>query len=446
MAAKIIGRATLLASSLAIGLGVSAPVLAQNFTMRTDYAVVYTPFHPNGEIDPAPPFTVCRNNQIGFRFRYTWRNGFQEYVYTEPGSEFFPYFYMQGVNPNPVYLPAAGATGPVVRNVDVGLISGSVNTGGSRQLMFRGRTSGFFGNPVSYATATVLVETQIEPLPIHYREMADGVLDMPTQPWFGWSPGIADSYRLDVGKCSNGGAALPENCGTTSMPGAPLTETCDGSDYCWIGNDPEHQTVTALLPDKAYNYRVLGRNVCGISNEFDQTPPRPFFRTAQACFVVNGNIPDGGSATFDAAVMGPNPGSSVPNLRVTVHADHPDVNDLRISLTKIAPVTVGPLTLMDRPSATNCTGPRVQAAFADGGSSLLSGCNGQEPAVSGKVAPVQSLSSFSSVVAEGVWRLTVVDAEADGHAGTLREWCLSSDVPLTATQLVNPNIMLNGFE
>ena len=85
MAAKFVGRTSLLASGLMLALGLHAPLFAQvsqDFQMRVEYAVTYTPFEPFGHIDLTPPYTLCGNNQMALRFRYTWRNTFQEYIYT----------------------------------------------------------------------------------------------------------------------------------------------------------------------------------------------------------------------------------------------------------------------------------------------------------------------------------------------------------------------------
>lgn len=453
MAARHVHRVALLAMCCVTGLAAiatEAQAQSQNFTMRVQYAQVFTDAFPQGFIDSSPPYTLCRNNAITFRFRYTWLNPFEEYVYTEPTSSPYPYYYVQGIAPNPLLMSAAQPGNPVIRLVDVGLIAGSVNTGGSRQLGFRGRTSGFFGNPIQTASTSVLVETQIEPPPTQYAEIPDGTLDMPTRPWLRWADSLAAERRLDIGVCSSPAAVTPDACGVTSMPGVPATyyNDCGTSAYCWVGTDYRHQVATALAPNTAHQYRVLGRNMCGVSDEFGSTPRRPFFKTAQACFVVPaGTIPDGGTRHFDAATLGMNPGSLVPNLRVTVHTDHADVSDLRLSLTKTSPVVAGPLLLMDRPTGSNCVnGKRIQAAFADGAPSLAVGCKMTEPAISGSVSPQQALASFAPLEGAGTWRLTIEDTEVDGRSGSLLEWCLSADVALSATALPVDPIMRDGFE
>lgn len=455
MASIDVRRLALLSSCLIGSLGLHTVAAAQNFSMRLDYARTYTPFFPGGFIDNAPPYTICHNNQMGLVFRYSWRNPWEEYVYTEPGQQLFPWYFMQGVSPNPLYLRASQGGSTVSGTTLVGLFTGSVNTVGVRQVSFRGRTSGFFGQPVQYATANIQIETQFEPSPMTYRELADGVNDMPTRPWFGWvSSQQIDSHRLDAGKCTEASAVEPEECGSTSYP-IVTYEDCDPDDpnYCWIGTESEHRTLTALDPSTPYQYRVLGRNTCGISNELLSTPARRFFRTAQACFLIsNGAIPDGGVVHFDAATLSGNPGSTVPDLRVTVHADHADVSDLRISLTKTAPDAAGPLLLMDRPTATGCVnGTRMQVAFADDGTQLASGCNPWEPAISGRKAPVQALASFATVQGAGNWRLTIEDTEADGKSGALLEWCLSTipneqQLALSPAPFVSPMVFASGFE
>lgn len=447
MAAKMIGRTSMLASGLVLAVGLHAPVFAQSsqdFTMRVLYAVTYTPFAPNGQNDTSPPFTLCANNQIGLRFSYTWRHPFEEYIYTETVGTLYPYMYVQGIYPSPLFVPAAPVGSPVVKLVDVGLISGQVNTGGTRLVQFRGRTSGLFGNSVRYANTTALIETQMPPVPTRYREIEDRTLDMPTQPWFGWErPSLAsDTFRLDLGLCSIQDPSLLE-CGASTLPSVVSSPECGTAPLCWTGAQNEHQLAQTLATDSSYRYRVYGMNQCGLN----QPPSLPTFRTAQACFVSGASIPDGGVLNVDAATLGLNPGSLVPNLRVTVHADHADVSDLRISLTKTSPVVAGPLLLLDRPSASGCVGgTRIQAAFADNGTPISSGCNPLEPAINGRVSPLQALASFAPLQGEGTWRLSIEDTNADGKAGTLREWCLSADVALRATAFTSPLIFADGFE
>lgn len=447
MAVKIIGRSTALASGLIFAVGAHSPCTAQSsqdFQMRLMYAVTYTPAEPTGHIDTSAPFTLCANNQIGLRFMYTWRNNFSEYAYTEAVSTLYPYMYLQGINPNPVQMPPAQPGSPVYKQVDVGLISGQVNTGGVRQVVFRGRTSGFFGNPVLTASVTTLIETQIPPTPTVYREIKNLTLDMPTQPWFAWSTSLTpDNYRLDVGVCSNQDPSSTD-CGSASLPSVVASPACGTAPLCWSGTESEHQLTETLTTDKRYQYRVYAMNECGLNSPGVVLPS---FRTAQACFLSGDSIPDGGVLNVDGATLGLNPGSLLPNLRVTVHADHADVSDLRISLTKTAPVVAGPLLLLDRPSASDCVGgTRIQAAFADNGTPIAGGCNATEPAINGRVAPQQALASFAPLQGEGTWRLTIEDTDADGKAGTLREWCLSADVPVRTTTFTEPLIYANGFE
>lgn len=447
MAEKNFIRCGAWASTLVLALCVSSlgHAQSQNFQMRVDRVTTFTPFYPRGIVDPLPPYTVCRGNAITFRFKYTWNNNFQEYIYTEPGSTFYPYYYMQAASPNPLLVPAVTGGGPAFKTVEAGLITGPVNTLGVRTLTFRGRTSGFFGQPVLNVTVPVQIETQFEPNPTQYRELRDGALDMPTRPWFAWSQsGNPDSVRYDLAQCSDAAATSNQSC-NSNMPNMPLTDECGNSLYCQIGTANELQLPITLTRDTAYAYRVLGRNVCGISNELEMTPARPFFRTAQACF-DGGFIPDGGIANFDVSTLGLNPGSLVPNLRVTVHSNHTQVSDLRISLTKTFPDSAGPLLLMDRPNAPSCSNRRIQAVFKDGGLSAASACQNQEPAIGGSIAPIQALASFAPIQGGGNWRLTVEDTNANGKAGSLLQWCLSADVPVSPTAYSNPLIWANGFE
>lgn len=423
---------------------------SQDFTLGVLHAVTFTPFFPNGTIDSTPPYTMCRNNGMTLRLIYTWRKDYGEQVRTDPIGTWYPYYFTQGISPNPVYLPPMQPGNATTRQVDVGMITGPVNTVGVRTVSLRG--SGIlYPGQTGTATVNVLVETQFEPSSTRYREIVDGTFDMPTQPWFGWTQDLAaTSYRLDVARCSSQAAQPPLNCGGSSMPFQPLNNVCNGSDYCWVGSTPAHQTATPLLPNTNYQYRVLGRNTCGNSDEQTATPPRPAFRTAQACFTSGGFVPDGGFAEFDAATLGLNPGASIVNLRATVHMDHPRVSDLRISLSKTAPDPRGPVVLLD-PMTTggNCDGRRIQAAFGQGGFWPPNSCRAGEPALGGLLSPAQSLGAFEqapATLAAGNWRLRVEDTVANGQAGILREWCLSADVALSPTTYLQDDVWLDGFE
>lgn len=426
--------------------GTVATAQSSNFQLTVDRAIVYTPFSPNGVADVQQPYTMCSGEYpIQLRLKYVWRNAFVEQVYTEPVGTLFPNFFVQGVSPNPAAMPVASVGTPYTKYVDVGMITGPVNTAGIKTVTFRGR--GAFNSTLT-ATTNVLIETLFPPSGTRYREIKTGTVDMPLRPWFGWTGDLsATTYRGDIARCDQ---QTSPTAPCSQMAFEPLVTTCEDSDYCWVTTPNYHQTAQALTPSTYYEYRVLGRNVCGINAENFTTHPRPVFKTAQACFTSGGQIPDGGSATFNAATLGVNPGSLVPNLRLTVHANHPRISDLRITLTKTSPVVYGPVLIMDRPSAVvggaACDGPRLQAAFADGGAYANNACTTEEPVLSGRIAPIQAMSAFAPAEGAGNWQIRVEDTVANGLAGSLVEWCLSSDVPLTATTFVDPMITQTGFE
>jgi len=458
-------RSSVLSSALLIALlGASGSAFSQagNFQLTVNNAVTFTPFFPMGVSDVTPPYTMCRGYQVALRLRYTWRHGFAEQISTEPVGTFYPQFFTQGVSPNPLYLPAAAAGEPIIRLVDTGLISGPVNTAGIKTVTYRGRTllnydavTGQSRTPLT-ASVNVLIENQFEPSSTRYKEIADDTRFMPTRPWFLWQGDLAStSFRLDVDRCTiqgDGTTPVVDRC--SDMAFSPFTQTCGNSDYCNIDSASSHLVNTSLLPDTDYEYRVLGRNTCGVSDEAAATPvSRPNFRTAQACFVGGGNIPDGGALNLDVTTLIRDagiPNALAPNLRVTVHANHPRVSDLKISLRKTFPVAVGPVILMDRPASIpgggSCDGPRIQAFFSDGGLFVNGACRGEEPVLRGNIGPIGSLSTFASAKGAGNWRLTVEDSVPNGVAGSVLEWCLSTDLPLIAAPFSQPQIFTDGFE
>lgn len=428
---------------------------SQNFQLAVNNAVSFTPFHPNGISDNTPPFVMCRGYQLGIRLRYTWRNTYAEQVSTEPFGTFYPQFFPQGLAPNPLHLPAAQAGQPLIRLVDTGLIPGPVNTAGIKTVQYRGRTiynyDPITGLPRTPQTVTVnvVIDNQFEPSSTRYQELANNVRDMPTRPWLSWYDDLAATdYRVDVDRCRvNEPGSMCSDMEFMPLDQNPNNPNCAHSggvsDYCTITSANSVQVQTTLATDTFHEYRILGRNTCGVSEEQNATPVgRPSFKTAQACF-AGGFVPDGGVLNLDVGTAIRDsgiPNALTPNLRVTVHALHSRVSDLKISLTKTAPVVFGPVILMDRPAAFpgagNCDGPRIQAAFGDQGSFVNGACQATEPTLRGSIGPLQSLATFAPAQGAGNWRLTVEDAVPNGTAGSVLEWCLSADIPLQSAPFV----------
>ncbi len=441
--------------TLSVMLALSGTVVAQDFTLRPQYARISTAENPNGIIDNSQPYTVCnglsdRVNTLQLRLLYTWRKDYQDYAYTEPVGSFFPFTIMGPANPNPVFLSAAQPGNPTTRTVDIGLSIGPVNNSGIRQYTFRGRTLGAFG-PTLTANMTVTLENLPNPAAIeYYAVLPDNVRDMPTRPFFSWKPTLGvTGYRFDVAQCSSQDTQN-QSCGNSPMPFEPNGSSCAAGTYCWVGDEANHQLPIALTPNTAYEWRALGRNVCGVSDEVEAEPVRrPFFRTAQACFSSGQFIPDGGSLSVDVTTAA-NQGALTPNLRVTVHTDHSNVGDLRMSLSQVSPALIGPVVLMDPPvgvpGGNSCDGRRLQAVFGQAGAFPGASCKPYEPAIGGRLAAQGNIASFNAAQGNGNWRLTIDDTVANGRSGQLIEWCLSADVPVTAAPFQADGMMLDGFE
>ncbi len=472
-------RSSVLSSALLIGLlGVSGAAFSQaaNFQLSVNNAITFTDFYPNGISDNTPPYTLCRGHQLSLRLKYTWRHSFAEQISTEPVGSFYPQFFTQGMAPNPLYLPATSASQPLIRLVDTGLIVGPVNTAGLKTVTYRGRTllnydpaTGQQRTPLT-AQVAVLIDTQFAPSSTRYREIANNTNDMPTRPWFAWTddlattgvspPTYSDRYRIDVDSCTDQSLLTGNGNSCSNMEFSPFTTACSNasntqnSDYCHTGDFAFHQVPVSLAPNTAYEYRVLGRSTCGVSDEIDAIPVRrPFFRTAQACFVSGAGIPDGGVLNLDVSTLIADasiPNALAPNLRVTVHSDHSRVSDLKVSLRKTFPETIGPVVLMDRPAGISgggtCDAKRIQAVFGNGGTFVNGACRTDEPALRGSLSPLESLTTFAPARGAGNWRLTVEDVVPNGQAGSLLEWCISSDIPVIAAPFSQPLIMSNGFE
>jgi Proprotein convertase P-domain len=128
--------------------------------------------------------------------------------------------------------------------------------------------------------------------------------------------------------------------------------------------------------------------------------------------VAVSNLPKSGCAT-------------VTGVRLGLSITHPNIGDLKVTLTNPANLSVD---LINRPAnATgNCSGDNILVLFDDAalGANANTQCHGTQPAMFGRLQPVNPLAAFNGGGGSGTWKLSVRDM-ASGETGSLNGWSLS---------------------
>ncbi len=163
----------------------------------------------------------------------------------------------------------------------------------------------------------------------------------------------------------------------------------------------------ALLPDTSYFWRVKPKNLCG---EGSFGPPFSFTTSVVNCSEFDTNdlpkeISDEGTPTVTSSIFLAED-LRVSDVNVNLEISHTFLEDLTVSLISPSGTKV---TLLSK----NCGNlNNIIAVFDDDGVEIT--CSGN-PAISGTVRPLGSLSSFNGESTLGQWTLEVVDgAVSDG--------------------------------
>ena len=189
--------------------------------------------------------------------------------------------------------------------------------------------------------------------------------------------------------------------------------------------------LTNLSSATIYYWRIMPRN-SACSGIYSQ----PFvFRTGQiecSDFAL-GNVPITIPTTANVTVNSTQNVTAtgiISDANITLNIAHTWVNDLRVILISPAGTQV---QLVNRP-CTNASLRNISATFDDAGIPVVCGNN---PAISGTVRPVQTLSAFNGESMNGVWTLRVTDFSA-GDGGSLTAWslnlCSNTPVPLAINE------------
>lgn len=196
-------------------------------------------------------------------------------------------------------------------------------------------------------------------------------------------------------------------------------------------------TVSGLSQATRYYWRVIPQNNCGTAN-INNATVNTF---ATGILVCNNTFTATDFSNNNIATI-PNSQASVPvlvtggltigDLNVSMDITHTWIGDIRVSLE--GPVSIGSpnIVLLDIPCGNF---QNINCVMDDDGSPLA--CSGN-PAITGTVAPVGSLTSLNSLPADGIWTLRVFDFNNE-DGGTINSFIISiCNVQNALSTVTNP--------
>ncbi|TPD72035.1 S8 family serine peptidase [Flavobacterium microcysteis] len=204
--------------------------------------------------------------------------------------------------------------------------------------------------------------------------------------------------------------------------------------------------LNSLTPEHNYYWRVLPKNRCATAT----TSTVYNFQTGalncgQAFYATD--FSDGTIATT-ANAIGSVPilvtgGMTVGNLTATISISHSYIEDITVYLE--GPETIGSplIKLFEEPCGDN---DDILATVSDAGVPFT--CGATSPSITGTVRPLEPLSNFSNIPADGVWTLYVLD-KYNGDGGFINNFSLSfcnvtpSSLSVADNQLANISVYPN---
>jgi len=128
----------------------------------------------------------------------------------------------------------------------------------------------------------------------------------------------------------------------------------------------------------------------------------------------------------------------ISDINVTAKINHTFIQDITLTLESPQGTTIELIS-------NQCSlRDNIDATFDDDGDALI--CSDSPPAISGTIVPSQTLSSFISESAKGVWKLKAVDG-SPGDSGSVESWnlelCTSQALAVEFAELNNLKIYPN---
>jgi subtilisin-like proprotein convertase family protein len=238
-----------------------------------------------------------------------------------------------------------------------------------------------------------------------------------------------ESVALQTPINGQSGVSTSTNLTWNSMPNA-LNYTVQVSESpvftSFITNQIAYGTtiyISGLSQSSRYYWRVIPSNNCGNGNPAnaavntfstgillcDQTFTATDFSDATIASVSNSG------ASVPLTITG---GYSIGDINANMNITHTYVQDMTITLEGPASIGSPIITLLQEPCGDN---DNINCSMDDDGS--LPACGGV-PAISGSIAPIDSLSSLNTLIADGNWILRVVDPY-NGDGGVINSFSIN---------------------
>lgn len=180
--------------------------------------------------------------------------------------------------------------------------------------------------------------------------------------------------------------------------------------------------ATNLAQQTNYFWRVLPANRCG---QATTATVNTFSTGALACNIVfnatNFSLANIGTTADSQGLVTINVtgGMTVGNLTTTIDISHSYIEDLTVYLEGPAALGYPTIRLFEEPCGDN---QNITATLSDAGTTFT--CSAASPAISGTVKPLDPLSNFYNLPADGEWTLYAYDSY-DGDGGVINSFKLN---------------------
>lgn len=240
---------------------------------------------------------------------------------------------------------------------------------------------------------------------------------------------VSAYYARLGGTVTGDGTSVTFEYGTTASYGTSIA--ADQSPLSGTAATAVSRFILGLTPSTTYNYRVRGTNshytVYSNPNRTFVTAADPSGSASVTVVAQSSDLPKPipNNDFVESTISGVSC-ATIHDLNVAITADHPALNELRVTLRH----GTGPeIELMNAPA---CTGANMDLILDDEASPATAvqtaTCSSAAPALGGVFVPGSGLSSvltaFDGDSGAGSWILKVTDKGGADNTGTLKNWGL----------------------